>query len=60
MTTYLDHLKLLAPEVREGINLNDAYGDRVAKRISIIKKDLEVIKEKFCELGFSKDDFGFD
>jgi hypothetical protein len=56
----LDHLKLLAPEVREGINLNDAYGDRVAKRMSNIRKDLEVIKEKFCELGFSKDDFGLD
>jgi hypothetical protein len=38
----------------------DAYGDRVAKRMSNIRKDLEVIKEKFCELGFSKDDFGLD
>ncbi len=56
----IDNLGLLTPEKRSEFNLKNEYGDRVAKRISHIRKDIEVIQEKFCELGFSKSDFGCD
>lgn len=52
-----DHLKLLAPEVRDRLNIKEYYGDRVAKRISDMRKDLDIIQENLLKLGFGTDDF---
>jgi hypothetical protein len=54
------NLEYLTPEARRRIKVKSEFGDRVAKRMSIISKDLKVIRDKLCELGYSKDEFDLD
>lgn len=51
----LDNLSLFSSSQ---FNLKDKYGDRLAKRLSNMQKDLLEIKNKLCDLGFAADDFG--
>jgi hypothetical protein len=56
----VEHLNLLTPQAQKTVDLKNEFGDRIPKRISAIVKDLREIRDKFCELGFSRDDFDFE
>ncbi len=55
----MENLKLLSEEPRSQINIKSDYGDRLAKRLSNIRSNLDEIRDQLCALGFSKEDFGF-
>jgi hypothetical protein len=52
-----DNLSLLTPEARNSVNMKKRFGDRMAKRLSSISKDIRVIRDRLIEIGFSIDDF---
>jgi hypothetical protein len=54
------NLELVAPKVRENLDLKGDLGDRTAKRINLMIEDLREIRAKLIELGFSKEDFGLE
>jgi hypothetical protein len=53
----LENLDLLAPVVRERLNLKSEFGARISSRIKELEVNLQHIKKVFTTLGFSEQDF---
>jgi len=54
------NLDLLSEEARKTINMKSEFGDRIAKRMSNISKDVKVIRDRLKTLGFSDTDFDIE
>lgn len=55
-----NNFELISAEAKKNTDLKDLYGDRVAKRISNMLRDLKDIRSMLCNFGFSKSDFAPD